>query len=339
VGLQIRPSTREDLDAIASGFAHACGKPGSLVAEKVRWALGGNPAGSSGVVAVDPRGEIVAHLGVSHVPMRLQSEDHLFGRVYGAWVDPILRVAGVHGPFQEIDGMFRETYEGTLLSAIYGTFAELDWWTLRRTREFVPIRTDVTLRRAKGTHRAEATSAKVARATPDGLAAWTEPLDLGACASRRDGGTTAFRTGGPYASDVALIASVSGRPAGLAIFRDLGPNRVVLDFAVPTLDEDCARALFDHVIGDGSREVRLPGFTRSPWFLLAQRKGFRAIREEPPYLVCRPAKPKAAPEWLMEHWCATAADMGLLALPSLLAAEEIVTSAPIGTLAGRERNA
>ena len=116
-------------------------------------------------------------------------------------------------------------------------------------------------------------------------------------------------------------------------------RRVVLDLAAPEGDEDSARALLDAAIGDGSREVLLGWFSRSPWFLLAQRLGFRVAPADLPYLAFRGARGAPEPHWLMDRWHVAQADVGLHALPSLLAPEEIVTSAPFGTLTGRERHA
>jgi hypothetical protein len=334
---EIRRAVAEDLGAIAAGFARSCGKPPEAVEPKVRWALGANPAGWSGVVAVDARGAIVAHLGVSHVPMSVGGESVVFGRHYASWVDESVRIAGVHAPFAEIDDAFREAFEGTAFAASYGLFQDSDWWTLRRLRDFAPVRTEITLERPPRPYRADGAGAALARVTAEALGGGAIPL--GGAAARRDAATLLFRTGGPWSRDSAWLAVRDGRPAGVAIWRDEAGSRVVLDLSVPAGDEDAARALLDLVIGDGSCRVHLPFFTRSPWFLLAQRKGFRAAASDLPYLVVRPSRARSDASALMETWHFGAADVGLRALPAMLAVEEVVTAAPIGTVAARERHA
>ncbi len=175
-------------------------------------------------------------------------------------------------------------------------------------------------------------------ATPDALEGWSAPLDLGPCGARRDGATLAFRLGGPWASDEGWLARREGTTAGVAIVRRTPSARVVLDLAVPEGDEDSARALFDRAIGDGSTDVILGWFSRSPWFLLAQRLGFRVAPVDLPYIAYRGARGAPEPHWLMDRWNVAPADVGLHPLPPILATEEIVTSAPIGTSAGRERH-
>jgi hypothetical protein len=334
---EIRPATNDDCDAIAAGFAQACGKPLAAVLEKVRWAFASNPSGWSGVVATVAGSRMAAHFGVSHVPMVLHGDPVVFGRVYAPWVEPGLRVAGVHGAFFEMSGIFRELFEGTSIAATFGVFADADWWTLRRLTEFEPVRTELLLVRRPGPHRAHAGAIEIARVTPEALAEWTAPLALGACHARRDGGTVGFRLGGPYRGDAAWMAVREGRPAGLVAVRDAGDVRTILDLSVPEGDEEAAHALLDAAIGDGSREIRVPWFTRSPWFLLAQRKGFRAVASDLPYVGIRSPRARLQASWLMQHWDAGAADLGLRAPPRMLASEETVTTAPPGTLTARDR--
>jgi hypothetical protein len=338
-GFHVRASTPADESEIVAGFARACGRPASALAAKVGWGLGRNPAGSSGVVAVDARGAVVAHFGVTHVPTDVEGAALTFGRVYASWVDPLLRTAGVHSAFAETDDAYRELFEGKGVDATYGVFADADWWTLRRMRDFAPVRTDLTLVREPAPHRAEPAPVEVVSSSPGATAGWDAPLDGGPCAARRDPGVLAFRLGGPHSADVAHVASRAGRPAGIAVVRSAGARRVVLDFTAPAGDEDCARALFDRVIGDGSLPVSLDWFSRSPWFLLAQRMGFRAVAVDLPYLAVRAPRGGVEAHWLREHWHVTPADVGLHPLPRMLASEEIVTSPPVGTLAGRERHA
>jgi hypothetical protein len=338
-GFHVRTATNEDLPAIAAGFARACGKPREAIEEKVGWALGSNPAGWSGVVAVDARSGIVAHLGASHVPMVIEGEPVVLGRVYASWVDPLLQIAGVHNGFGELDDAFREAFEGSAILATYGMFADSDWWTLRRLRDFAPVRSEIVLERAAAPHRPDPKRAEPVRLGPESLRSFGDGLVLGGCHARRDATTLAFRTGGPYRSDVAWVASRDGRLSGVLVYRDSATERVVLDLAVHADDEGGARALLDLAIGDGSRKVRLPSFSRSPWFLLAQRKGFRVAGFDLPYLVIRPSKARTEGSGLMETWHVGAADVGLRALPQMLAREEVVTAAPSGTVAARERHA
>src|SRR4029078_1766720 len=124
-----------------------------------------------------------------------------FGRICASWVDPLVRTAGVDSAFAEIDHAFRESVEGKTVVAAYGTFADGDWWTLRRMREFFPVRTEVVLHRPAAPHRTGATHVETVAATPDALLGWSAPLDLGPCAARHDGATLSFRLGGPWASD------------------------------------------------------------------------------------------------------------------------------------------
>ena len=128
-----------------------------VIAAKIRRALEANPAGSSGVVAEDARGTLVGHLGVTHVPMLVEGATATFGRICASWVYPLFRTAGVHSAFAELDDAFREAVEGKTVVAAYGTFADRDWWTLRRMREFFPVRTEVVLHRPAAPHRAWAT--------------------------------------------------------------------------------------------------------------------------------------------------------------------------------------
>jgi hypothetical protein len=338
-GFHVRPATPDDVDGIVAGFARACGRPAAAVAPKIEWGLARNPAGSSGVVAIDARGVLVAHWGVTHVPTMVEGEALTFGRLYASWVDPPLRTAGVHCAFAEIDDAFRELFEGKSVAATYGVFADADWWTLRRMREFFPVRTDLTLVREPGPHRPGPSAVEVVSGSRAALAGWEGALDGGPCAARRDSAVLGFRLGGPHSSDVAHVALRGGRPAGIAVVREGGGRRVVLDFTAPAGDEDCARTLFDRVVGDGSVAVSLDWFSRSPWLLLAQRSGFRAVALDLPYLGVRSRRGGVEAHWLMEHWHVTPADVGLHPNPRLLAEEEIVTSPPVGTLTGRERHA
>jgi hypothetical protein len=338
-GFHVTPASGADLDAIVEGFARACGRPAEAIAAKVRWGLEGNPSGWSGVVARDARGKVVGHFGVTHVPMSIDGKDVLFGRAYASWVEPELRTAGVHSAFAEMDDAFREHGASNGVAASFGVFADGDWWTLRRIRDWEPVRTELTLVRPPAPHRETPGLVELAAFTPAALAAWDGAIDQGPCASRRDGKVLAFRLGGPHAGDRAWAVLRGGRPAAVAAVREGAAGRVVLDFAVPEGDEEAAAALLDRVIGDGSVAVRLDWFSRSPWFLLAQRRGFRAAPGDLAYLALRAAKPGIEAHWLMENWRVTAADVGLHALPRMLASEDVVTSPPIGTLTGRERHA
>jgi hypothetical protein len=338
-GFTIRRAAPGDLDAIVAGFARACDRPEGPIAAKIRWGLEGNPAGWTGVVGVDGGGRLVAHLGATHVPATADGRPMTFGRIYASWVDPRVRTAGVHSAFAEIDDAFAEACHESSLAAAYGVFADPDWWTLRRMRDFAPVRTELGLVRSPGPHRADRPLVEVVTGSADVVSAWDAPLDGGPCATRRDSALLAFRLGGPHAADRAHVASRAGRPSGIAIVRDAPAGRVVLDFTVPEGDEESARALFDRVVGDGSVPVRLDWFSRSPWFLLAQRTGFHVRSTDLVHLGVRAPRGAIDAHWLMEHWRLAQADLGLHALPGMLASEEIVTSPPIGTLTGRERHA
>jgi hypothetical protein len=245
----------------------------------------------------------------------------------------------VHSAFSEIDDAFRELVEGKALAATYGLFSDPDWWTLRRMRDFAPVRTDLRLVRQPAPVHREKTAAEVISG-PAALAEWHPPqVESTGCTTRRDRAFVEFRTGGPHSSDRVHVVMREGRPAGLAIVRDLPGGRVVLDFEVADGQEDSARVLLAAVVGDGSVAVTLDWFSRSPWFLLAQRKGFRALPSDLAYLVARAGRGGPDAEWLGEHWRLATADVGRHALPAMLQGEEIVTSAPVGTLTGRERHA
>jgi hypothetical protein len=174
---------------------------------------------------------------------------------------------------------------------------------------------------------------------PEAAASLDAGLALGIHHARRDAAVLRFRTGGPYARDAAWVVLRDGRAAGVAIVRDGGGGRTVLDFAAPEGDEDAADALFDRVIGDGTRPVTLPWFSRSPWFLAAQRNGFRAAASDLHYLGVRPVKARVHATALMQSWHASACDLGLRPNPRFLADEETVTTAPVGTRTARDRNA
>jgi hypothetical protein len=335
--LEIRAAVDADADAIAAGFARACGKDPPLVRERVRWALTGNPAGWTGVVAVHGGAGIVAHLGASHVPMLVEGRPETFGRLFASWVAPEYRIAGVHSLFCRMDDAFDAAARATGLAAVFCALAEGDWWTLRRLRGFEGVRTELLLARAPRSHAPRAAGLPVVRFGPENAATLGQGPALGPCHARRDAQSVLFRTGGPYRADGAWTCVRDGRAAGLAIVRDAGGRRTVLDFAVPEGDEEAAAALLDCAIGDGSREVLLPWFSRSPWFLAAQRAGFRAMPCDLPTVGVRPTAARLVATWLMQHWHLAAADVGLRPPPRMLADEEAVTTAPEGTLTAKDR--
>jgi hypothetical protein len=333
---EIRPAVAADLDAIAAGFARECAKPVAGIAARLRWAFASNPAGWTGFVAA--RGaEVVAHLGASHVPVIVSGRPAVFARVFQPWVAPPFRVAGVHGLFGQLDDHLRQALEAASIDGAYGIFVEHDWWTLRRLRDFEPVRTELVLVRPASLHRPAAADGGVVRVTPESAALLAGGIRAGECHAVRDASTVAFRTGGPYRHDAGWMVVRDGRAAGLAIFRDSGARRTILDLACPADDEACARALFDAAIGDGSREVALPWFSRSPWWLVAQRLGFRAAPFDLPFLGFRSAGARIQASWLMRHWHVGAADVGLGPPPRMLATEETVTTAPAGTRTAKDR--
>ena len=285
---EIRAAGPGDVDAIAAGFARECAKPADAIAQRVRWAFTGNPAGWTGVVATRA-GELVAHLGASHVPMIVSGRRALFARIFAPWVAVTYRVAGVHALIGQLDERFQDALQSASIGGAYGTFGEEDWWTLRRLFGFEPLRTELELVRPPRRH-AQSPGARelvrLADASPDVL---VDGIAGGACHALRDRTSVAFRTSGPYRGDTAWVVSRGGRAGGLAIVRDTPACRIALDFFCPEDDEAAALALFDAVIGDGSREIRLPWFSRSPWWLAAQRLGFRAEPKDLPFIGFRPA--------------------------------------------------
>ena len=76
---ELRTATNEDCAGIADGFARVTGGDADRIRQHVAYALRDNPHGSSSVVAADPHGRIIAHMGVTHVPMQVKGKPLLFG--------------------------------------------------------------------------------------------------------------------------------------------------------------------------------------------------------------------------------------------------------------------
>lgn len=331
-GFHVRESTPADWDAVAEGFARIAHRNIDAVRPRVRWAMAENPAGSSGVVAVNATGEVVGHLGVSHIPMFVRGEERTFGRFYASFLDPQYRLGGLHSVFLEMDETFEELYENAEgLAAVFGWWDEADWWFLRHVRGHEAVLTSLSLRRAPGPMPPHEPSEEVevfdATTEP-----WDDPLLPGECRTRHDGALARWRHGPAHPRDRAWIAVRYGRVVGVAAARDRAEERVLLDWSIEDGDVTAAPALIRAVVGDGTRSVHMPSWGTRGWTLeFLQACGFRVEAGHEAYLSARISGRGINQLWLGDHWQVTAADVGLTPLPRMTIGEQIVTPPPAGT--------
>lgn len=335
---KIREAVDADLDGLPDDHARA--------------ELRANPRGWRGVAATH-RGRLVGFWGAKALPVRAQGEDLDLGVFSGCFLDPAYRAAGLHGAFVEMDEAFEAAFEGRgdgRFGGVVGRFAESDWWTLRRLRDFAPIRTEVDLFLEGRPAAPAAASVDVAvRADDARFAAWADPLVVDAVGVRRDGVLMRARErllvpprgGAAHGTQVVVR---DGRVVAAALFDDATEGVVeIRDWCVPEGDVAAASALLAALFRSSARSFVAPVFARGPWHFFLQRAGFR-VRPATwggaaePYLVGRAAHPRCEAERLAETWFACAADVCRRPLPPLLAEETVTTPPPAGTRSGSERH-
>ncbi|GEM_PF-2630009 len=337
---EIRVATAADSDGIADGFARVQRSDARLARRKVAHAMRDNPHGCSSIVAVDPSGRVIGHLGVSHVPMLVKGAAHMFGRFNACFIAEEYRAGGVHSLFMEIDQMFRSEFEvRERLAVVFGQWDEVDWWFLRHTRGHKAIATSIDLCRAVGFPLPAGPSADEIRITNalEGPGAEIR-LGVGVCGVQRDGRFDAWRTVFPGASDLGWQAWRGGELRGVAITRERGGERLIIDWSVAPDDFDSGHALLRAVVGGGRMPVRARFWSpHLSTLTLLQKAGFVVVAGAEAFLSVRTVLPSINHLWLSQEWQLTMADAGVQPLPQLTVGEPIVYPPPPGTLDGRGR--
>lgn len=338
---ELRTATDEDWAGIADGFARATDGDARRIRQHVAYALRDNPRGSSSVLAADPDGRIIAHMGVTHIPMLVKGEPLLFGRFHSCFIEPIYRTGGVHGLFAALDDLFQETFEiRERLAAVFGQWDETDWWHMRRARGHDAVATSIDLRRPADRPVLElGGNGTVITQDGDGPVP-ANSLNVGSCGVRHDGVFDAWRAAAPGRSDRIWQAWRAGERTGVAITRDTGGVRLILDWAVGPEDTESVRALLHAMIVDAGAPVHTRFWTSDvPTLLLFQEAGFDVVAGPEVYLSVRPVLPHVHHLWLSETWHVTLADAGLRPMPCLTIGEPIVYPPSPGTSGERQRYA
>ncbi|MCA8957706.1 MAG: hypothetical protein KDC87_16645 [Planctomycetes bacterium] len=337
---ELRTAAEDDWAGIADGFARATGGDASRIRQHIACALRDNPHGSSSVLAAAPDGRIVAHLGVTHVPMLVSGSPLLFGRLHGCFIEPAYRTGGVHGLFAALYDVFQTTFEiRERLAAVFGQWDEVDWWHMRRTFGHDAVATSIDLHRPAIRPVLELVG-EGAVITRDGDGSVSARcLDVGSCGVRRSGEFDAWRAVAPGRSDRIWQAWQAGERTGMAITRDAGGVRWILDWAVRPQDSESVRALLHAVIVDACTPVHTRFWTSDVFTLsLFQEAGFEVVAGPEAYLAIHPVLPHIHHLWLSEHWHVTLADAGLRAMPRLTIGEPVVHPPSPGTSGARKRN-
>ena len=337
---EVRVACANDWVGIADGYARIQDRDAGLVRQKVAHTMRDNPHGCSSIVAVDTSGRVIGHLGVSHVPMSVTGEAHAFGRFNACFIEPAYRTGGVHSLFVELDRTFQEEFEvRERLAAVFGQWDEVDWWFLRHHRGHRAVATSIDLCHVAilpipggpGGDGIDITN------THEGPAPASRP-DVGACGVRRDDRFDAWRVAFPGASDREWKAWRAGELSGVAITRDRGGERLILDWAVAPHDEQTGHALLRALVGNARMPVRARFWTSDLFTLtLFQDAGFAVVAGAEAYLSVRTVLPSINHQWLSQEWQVTMADAGVQPLPRLTVGEPIVYPPPPGTLDGRGR--
>lgn len=340
---EVRVASADDWPGVADGYARVLQRDVRLVRRKVAHAMQDNPHGCSGVIALDASGRVIGHLGVSHVPMQVKGEPQVFGRFNACFIDRAYRTGGVHSLFMELDETFQQEFEvPDRLAAAYGQWDEVDWWFLRHKRGHKVVATSIDLCRAAdlpvpdedgpaGDEQVEVTNVIDADAS-------AARLDGGTCSVRREGPFEAWRVTFPGTSDLGWQAWRAGELSGVAITRDRGGERLILDWAIAPDDAATGRALLRSLVGDASVPVRARFWTPDQFTLsLFQDAGFVVAAGAEAYLSVRTVLPSINHLWLSQEWQVTMADAGVQPLPRLTVGEPIVYPPPPGTLDGRGR--
>ena len=338
--LEIRTASAGDWDGIADGYARVLHRDHRALRRKVAHAMGGNPQGCSSLVAIDTSGRAIAHLGASHVPMLVKGEPRLFGRFTACYIEPAYRTGGVHSLFFELDRLFQQQFEETgHLAAVFGQWEEIDWWFLRHHRGHKAVATSIDLvRGAEDPLRDRGAGDGVTITTSQYGADSAPALAVGECGVRRDATFNAWRAAFPGAPCEGWQARREDTLTGVAITRERGDERLILDWAVAPDDEQTGKALLAALMGDGTKPIRARFWTSDLVTLeLFQDAGFVVEPGCESYLAVRTALPSINHLWLSQEWQVTTADAGTRALPQLTVGESIVYPPPPGTLDGRGR--
>ena len=280
---ELRTATDADWAGIADGFARATDGNSRRIRQHVAYALRDNPHGSSSVLATDPDGRIIAHMGVTHVPMLVKGEPLLFGRFHSCFIEPAYRTGGVHGLFAALDDLFQETHQiRERLAAVFGQWDETDWWHMRRARGHDAVATSIDLRRPADRPVFElggdGTIITQGGDDPVPASSMTSSLNVGSCGVRHDGVLDAWRAAAPGRLNRIWQAWRAGERTGVAITRDAGGVRLILDWAVGPEDTDSVRALLHAMIVDAGAPVHTRFWTSDvPTLLLFQEAGFDVV--------------------------------------------------------------
>lgn len=338
---ELRTATDKDLPGIAEGFAGATDGDAHRAQAQVEYALRDNPHGSSSVLAADPEGRVIAHMGVTHVPMLIKGEPLLFGRFHSCFIAPQYRTGSAHSLFAALDELFRDTFEHPeRLAAVFGQWDEPDWWHLRRARGHDAVATSIDLHRPVGRPVLGSLGDAIAITQDGDGAAPAGLLKVGSCGVRHEGVFDAWRAAAPGHSDQIWQAWRAGERTGLAITRESGGLRLILDWAVAPGDPESARALLHALIGEAGLPLHTRFWTADvPTLLLFQEAGFVVVAGPEAYLSVRPVLPHVHHLWLSESWHVTLADAGRRPMPRLTIGEPIVHPPPQGSLGGRQSDA
>jgi len=335
-GFRIRKTTPRDHDDVARGFASAMGRPEDAVRREVVHDLDENPFGSSSMVAVASTGEVVGHLGATHIPMSIKGRDKTFGRFCACWLDPAYRIGGIHGV---LPGLHRNLLESldpdNGPQALVGCWSEPDWWYLRQNLGFEVMSTSIEFRRDPAPFE-----------FPDGieiiqldeglLEGWKTGLNLGKCSLSRTGAYVSWLDADPNTTTWCIHKG--GRITGLAMVQDTEEQRLVVDWAIEGDDEDSSRSLMGAVL-QCEQTVVMPIWTaRTGTVHFLQRCGFFARAGTESYVTVQLISPGLNQLWLSEHWEITGATVGCEPMPTMTIEEDIVTPPPAGTPSGRDRH-
>ncbi|MEM7200639.1 MAG: hypothetical protein AAF628_10260 [Planctomycetota bacterium] len=335
---ELRTATDGDWVGIADGFAWATHGDPRRIRPHVAYAFRDNPHGSSSVLAADPGGRIIAHLGATHVPMLVKGEPLLFGRFHCCFIEPAYRTGGVHSLLAALDDLFQETFENReRLAAVFGQWDEADWWHLRRARGHDAVATSIDLVRPIDQPVPERDGDGVVITQGSDGRVPIRSLDVGSCGVRHDGAFDAWRAAAPGRSDRLWQAWRAGERTGVAITRDAGGIRLILDWAVGPEDADSVRALLHAIVVDARAPVHTRFWTSDvSTLLLFQQACFGVLPGPEVYLSVRPVLAHVHQLWLSETWHVTLADAGSRPMPRLTIGEPGVYPPPPGTLGGRQ---
>ncbi|MEY2741897.1 MAG: hypothetical protein RIS21_265 [Planctomycetota bacterium] len=338
MGLTFTRTVLDDVADLATVSASFSGRDRENTEARLRHLIVADPFGFSGIV-VRHSGAVVAHMAATHLPVSVFGNDLRVGRLTSCFVHPDFRAGGWHGLPHELDAAFAEAFENDDgFRTTLATFAESDFWQFRRLADHEAVRTHVELVRHVGTSCHVPTGeGDIVDVDASFMDRWTSPFRPSETCTLRDGALYRFRLSGPWAGDRAVAVLRDGTMHAVAILRDRGDVRTVLDFAVDS-DEGCMHRLIASIVGDGTLRIEIPAFGRSSALLALQRVGFRVRVGREVMVSTRSSRPRVNGAALAEHWSLCAADAGLAPLAVLLPADDPCTGAPPGTRAGSEKH-